>query len=79
MEVGPAFHRVAHHLNLASTACQGRNLADCLLGSVQLNRHAHTHTSCYFAFLLKMPYTGQALGLSSSAGAAITSTIHRGT
>lgn len=50
MEMGPAFYRVTHHLNHARTACQEENLADCLLGSVQLNVHAyidaraHTHT-----------------------------------
>lgn len=63
MEVGPAFHRVMHHLNHASTACQGKNLADCLLGSMQLTRHTHTHVCththtlsmlCYTTFLLKM-------------------------
>lgn len=63
MEVGPAFRRVTHRLDHASTACQGKNLADCLLGSMQLTRHthtrvrAHTHTLtmlCYTAFLLKM-------------------------
>lgn len=43
MEVGPAFHRVTHHLNHARTACQGENLADCLLGSVQLNVHAYVY------------------------------------
>ena len=47
MEVGPAFHRVTHHLNHASTACQGKNLADCLLGSMQLTRHTHTRVRAH--------------------------------
>lgn len=43
MEVGLAFHRVMHHLNHARTACQGKNLADCLFGSVQPSVRACTH------------------------------------
>lgn len=63
MEVGLAFHRVMHHLNHARTACQGKNLADCLFGSVQpsvracTHKHLHTHTCRsfgYITFLLKM-------------------------
>ena len=90
MEVGPAFHRVTHHRNHASTACQGKNLADCLLGSMQLTRHthtrvrAHTHTYPHHVMLYCLSvkgvisYSRQPLGQSLSAETAITSTILRG-
>ena len=62
MEVGPAFHRVMHHLNHASTACQKSSrlspwqyAANQAYSHTCANTHTHTLTMlCYTAFLLKM-------------------------